>query len=162
MVPDAEKRDRIKKMMDKNDLDVIISKYTENVLYFTNVWPITGWGICFTFRDGSSILYIPDSEMDFTSRAVIDDIRPYAETSLEGLKAILYQVDIKGKKIGLELSKEGLASSHLGYEVAFPNEPTFDLIKKICSDSSFIDATRIIEEMRACKTNFELRQLKLV
>ncbi len=148
--------------MDMHDLDVIISKYTENVLYFTNVWPITGWGISFTFRDGTSILYLPDSEMDFTSRATTGDIRPYGDTSLDGVKAIILQMDLDGKKIGLELSKEGIASSHLGYEVAFPNMPTFDLIKKTCNGSTFTDATRIIDEMRACKTNLDLKQLRLV
>ncbi|MHA1698284.1 MAG: M24 family metallopeptidase [Promethearchaeota archaeon] len=163
MEKDDQKKKRIKSFMEKYDMDLIISRYTENVLYFTNVWPITGWGLAFIFREGKdTVLYLPESEMDFTNRAIIEDIRPYVPTNLEKIKSIIEGMDIKKMKVGLELTKEGLASSHLGYEVAFPNTPTFNLIKKTLPDCEFMDATPIIEEMRACKTDFELKQLQLV
>ncbi|MHA1794459.1 MAG: M24 family metallopeptidase [Promethearchaeota archaeon] len=163
MIKDPQKKQLIKKFMEKNDLDCIISRYTENVLYFTNVWPITGWGFAFIFRDDRDpFLYLPESEMDFTKRAMIDDIRPYDDTTLGFWKKTLPSLDIKNMKIGLELTKEGLSSSHLGYEVAFPNQPTFDVIKSSLPDCEFVDATGAINEMRECKTDFELKQLKLV
>ncbi|NMC08287.1 MAG: aminopeptidase P family protein [Candidatus Lokiarchaeota archaeon] len=163
MAQDAEKVKRIKDIMVKLDLDVIISRYTENVLFFTNVWPITGWGMVVVFKDKDPILFLPESEMDFTSRAIIKNIEPYGDTSIAGIDVLLKNLDIKrGARIGLEITKEGLASSHLGYEVAFPNKPSFDAISKIFPDCQIIDATPAIDEMREVKSPNDLKQLALV
>jgi Xaa-Pro aminopeptidase len=163
MAQDAEKAKRIKDIMVKRDLDVIISRYTENVLYFTNVWPITGWGLSVVYKDKDPILFLPESEMDFTSRAIIKDIEPYGDTSVSGLEVLLRNLDLKrGARIGLELTKEGLASSHLGYEVAFPNKPSFDSIARILPGCTFVDATPAIDEMREVKSTNDLKQLALV
>ncbi|HME52692.1 MAG TPA: Xaa-Pro peptidase family protein [Candidatus Lokiarchaeia archaeon] len=163
MQVDDQKRQRAKAIMEQQDIDVIISRFTENVLYFTNVWPVTGWGIAIMSRDGDDpILFLPGSEMDFTSRATTNDIRPYENTSLEAIEEMIRELGISGKKVGLELAKEGLASSHLGYEVAFPSKPTFDAMARALPDCTIVDATPAIDEMRECKTDNELAQLKLV
>lgn len=149
--------------MDKHGLDAVVCRYTENVLYFTNVWPVTGWGFAIVQRDEpDATLFLPSSEMDLTSRAITGDIRPYDDTSLAGVRRLLGQVDLAGKRVGLELSKEGLASSHLGYEVAFPNAPTFEMIKDAFPSATLLDATLAIDEMRACKTDLDLKNLRLV
>ncbi len=163
MAHDAEKAKRIKEIMTKADLDVIISRYTENVLYLTNVWPITGWGVSVIYKDRDPILFLPESEMDFTRRATIKDIEPYGDTSVTGIELLLKNLDIKrGARIGLELTKEGLASSHLGYEVAFPNKPSFDSVTRIFPDCTIVDATPAIDEMREVKSTNDLKQLALV
>jgi Xaa-Pro aminopeptidase len=160
---DVQKRQRVKSIMEQNDIDVIISRFTENVLYFTNVWPITGWGISVVTRDDDDpILFLPGTEMDFTSRATTSDIRPYENTSLEAMEEMIRGLGLEGKKIGLELTKEGLASSHLGYEVAFPSKPTFDAMARALSSCTIVDATPVIDQLRECKTENELNQLKLV
>nr|MDO8112395.1 Xaa-Pro peptidase family protein [Candidatus Sigynarchaeota archaeon] len=163
MEKDEQKKARIKKIMEKHGIDVVISRFTENVLYFTNVWPITGWGVSITSRDEKEpVLFLPGSEMDFTRRATTGDIRPYEDTSIQSIERMVRGLKIKGKKVGLELSKEGLASSHLGYEVAFPGKPTFDAISRALDNCTIVDATSAIDEMRECKTDNEIKQLKLV
>ncbi len=163
MAHDAEKAKRIKEIMVRRDLDVIISRYTENVLYFTNVWPITGWGVSIIYKEKDPILFLPESEMDFTKRATIKDIEPYADTSIAGLELLLKNLDIKrGARIGIELTKESLAGSHLGYEVAFPNKPSFDSIGHIFPDCVIVDATPAIDEMREVKSSNDLKQLAFV
>ncbi|MBD3188019.1 M24 family metallopeptidase [Candidatus Bathyarchaeota archaeon] len=162
MEKDPAKSSRVREHMEKHDLDVIISRFTENVLYFTNVYPITGWATCFIFRDEDPVLFLPDSEMDFTTRAIIDDIRPVDSPGLQSIKKAMEAMEIETSRVGLELTKEGLASSHLGYEVAFPSKPTFDLVKSTLKGCEIVDATPAIDEMRECKTDFELEQYKLV
>ncbi|MFX0103511.1 MAG: M24 family metallopeptidase [Candidatus Hodarchaeota archaeon] len=163
MEKDNHKTKKIKEIMEKHDIDVIISRYTENVLYFTNVWPITGWGISVVYRDSKEpVLFLPVSEMDYANHAIISDVRAFSDTSLMTVAGLLEGLDIKKMKVGLELSKEGLAASHLSYEVAFPNQPTFNMIRETLDDCTIVDATGVIDKMRACKTDFELKQLKLV
>lgn len=149
--------------MEHYDIDVIICRFTENVLYFTNVWPVTGWGISIVSRDGDDpILFLPGSEMDFISRASTSDIRSYENTSLEAVEEMIRDLGIEGKKVGLELSKESLASSNLGYEVAFPSKPTFDAVAQALNNCTIMDATPAIDEMRECKTDNEIVQLRQV
>ncbi|MBN2151405.1 MAG: aminopeptidase P family protein [Candidatus Lokiarchaeota archaeon] len=163
MAHDAEKAKRINEIMAKEDLDVIISRYTENVLYFTNVWPITGWGIAVIYKDKDPILFLPESEMDFTGRAIVKEIESYTDTSVAGVELLVKNLDVKrGARIGLELSKEGLAGSHLGYEVAFPNRPSFESVARALPDCTIVDATPAIDEMREVKSTNDLKQLALV
>jgi Xaa-Pro aminopeptidase len=163
MGQDYQKQARIQEIMAAQDLDVIIARYTENVLYFTNVWPITGWGVAAVFKGKDTTVFIPDSEMDFTGRAIVGDIRPCSDMSLAGIARCLEQLEIPaGARIGVELTKEDLASSHLGYEVAFPNKPTFDMIASTFDSCTVVDATPAIDDMRQAKTDFEIAQLKMV
>jgi len=120
-------------------------------------------GVSVVYKDRDPILFLPESEMDFTRRATIKEIEPYSDTSVNGIELLLKNLDIKrGARIGLELTKEGLAGSHLGYEVAFPNKPSFDSIARIFPDCTIVDATPAIDEMREVKSTNDLKQLAFV
>lgn len=108
---DAPKWDRVRGILERENLDALIVKFTENVLYFTNWWPITGWGFAVIFRDQPPVVFVPDSEMDWTKFAIVKDLRPYAPNGNEGVCAQLKELDLQGKRVGIEESVQNLALS---------------------------------------------------
>ena len=44
MLEAKEKYEHIRKQLELADLDALLVKLPENILYFSNCWPITGWG----------------------------------------------------------------------------------------------------------------------
>ena len=159
---DKVKGDRVQTLLARENLDAIIVRFTENVLYFTNWWPITGWGVAVIFRDQDPIVFVPDSEMDLTKFAIVKDLRPYNPTGNESIYAQLEGLDLKGMRVGIEESVQNLACSHLCYEVQFPSKPFFDGLRAHFSQTMFVDATQVLYEMRRVKTPFEIEQLRLV
>ncbi len=161
-VQDNPKWDRVRGIMERENLDALVIKFTENVLYFTNWWPITGWGFAVIFRDREPVVFVPDSEMEWTKFAIVKDLRPYAPNGNESVYAQLKQLDLNGKRVGIEESVQNLAFSHLCYEVQFPSKPFFDGLRTQFPQTTFVDATTAIYEMRRVKTAFEIEQLRLV
>ncbi|HMF31381.1 MAG TPA: Xaa-Pro peptidase family protein [Candidatus Lokiarchaeia archaeon] len=162
MLKDTQKWDRVREILERENLDAIIAKFTENVLYFTNWWPITGWGVAVVFRDRDPVVFVPDTEMDWTKFAIVDDVRPYAPNGNDSVFQQLESLNLSGLRVGIEESVQNLAASHLTYEVQFPSKPFFDGLRDAFPTTTFVDATPIIYEMRRVKTPFEIEQLRLV
>lgn len=161
---DKEKYDRAKKAIKKAGLDAIFVKLPENVLYFSNWWPITGWGAALIFSDSDPILFTPNTESIFAKRRIISDMREYEPNGNKSLIDELLKLDIASKplKIGIERSFEGVASTHLGYEESIPNTPLFDQIQKAIPKWQLSDAVPTIMELRAIKTTLDFENLALV
>jgi len=159
---DSPKWDRVRGIIERNDLDALVVRFTENVLYFTNWWPITGWGVAIIFRDHAPVVFVPDSEMEWTKFSIVKDLRPYAPNGNESVYKQLGQLELAGLRVGIEESVQSLASSHLCYEVQFPSKPFFEGLRAHFPRTTFIDATPAIYEMRRVKTAFEIEQLRLV
>ncbi|MBD3353452.1 MAG: M24 family metallopeptidase [Candidatus Lokiarchaeota archaeon] len=161
---DKEKFDRVKKGLEKSKLDGLLVRLPENVLYFSNWWPITGWGAAFIPLDGDPILITPDSETIFAKRRIINDLREYEPNGNDALINELSKLSFAEKKmkIGVEKTVEAIACTHLGYELSIPNNPFFDKLSKELKNWELVDATNLLTELRAVKTEFEFKQLKLV
>jgi Xaa-Pro aminopeptidase len=162
LLKDPQKWDRVREILERESLDAVIAKFTENVLYFTNWWPITGWGVAVVFRDREPVVFVPDTEMDWTKFAIVDDVRPYSPNGNDGVFQQLESLELGGLRVGIEESVQNLAASHLTYEVQFPSKPFFDGLRDNFPATTFIDATPAIYDMRRVKTHFEIEQLRLV
>ena len=66
-----EKYNRVKKLISEAGLDALLVKLPENVLYFSNWWPITGWGAALIPAEGEPVLITPDSESLFAKNRII-------------------------------------------------------------------------------------------
>ena len=161
---DREKSERIKVLLRESGLDGILVRLPENVLYFSNCWPITGWGAALILADDDSILFTPATEAKFTTRSTIADIREMDGSNSNILVKALKQTDsaTDSLKIGVELSYEGVATTHLGYELDIPTAAFFKRLQKEFPQWQFVDATLLITELRAIKTPSDLQNLKLV
>jgi len=161
---DKEKYDRVKKILKDAKLDAILVRLPENVLYFSNWWPITGWGAALVFADADPIMITPNSESLFAKRRIIKDMREYEPNGAQSLIDQLQKLDCakKGLKIGMELSYDAVATTHLGYELALPTPPFFELMKKSFPSWQISDAVPAIRELRSVKSQLDFENLALV
>ncbi|MHA1756822.1 MAG: aminopeptidase P family N-terminal domain-containing protein, partial [Promethearchaeota archaeon] len=65
MKSDPIKFERARKRIRDEGLDGLLVKLPENVLYFSNWWPITGWGAVYLPAEGEPILLTPKTESLF-------------------------------------------------------------------------------------------------
>ena len=164
VLEDNIKFDRAKEAMKKAGLDAILVKLPENVLYFSNWWPITGWGAALVLAEGDPILITPDTESLFAKRRIINDMRGYEPSGNLGLIEQLKKLDASGKKlkIGIEKTVESVACTHLGYEFAIPNDVFFEQLSGNISNWELKDATQLIYNLRSVKTQLDFENLKFV
>jgi Xaa-Pro aminopeptidase len=161
---DKDKYDRVKNKIADAGLDALLVKLPENVLYFSNWWPITGWGAALIFADADPILITPDSESIFAQRRIIKDLREYEPGGNNALIEQLVKLDCGSKKlkIGVEKTVEAIACTHLGYELSIPNAPFFDQLNKAIPTWELSDAIPLLSVIRSVKTKLDFENLKLV
>jgi Xaa-Pro aminopeptidase len=159
---DKEKETYYKSLMREAGLDAIIVRYPENVLYFSNYYPITGWASVIVFAEEDPVMIVPDSELKFTNRRIINNLTEYQPGGTEALIKEYKKLDLKGKTVGIEQCFESIGASNLHYEISFPNKPFFDTLAKEFPNSSFKDATDILYKMREYKTEMELENYRFL
>jgi len=164
MKQDKEKFDHIRKLMEKSGFDGLLLKIPENVLYFSNWWPITGWGVVFFNLDEEPILLTPSTESLFAENRIINYMIEYEPKDNNSIIDQFQKLEIANKslKIGIEKNFESIAGTHLGYEINIPNDPFFYLIAKNFKNWKLEDATELIYEIRAYKSKLDFENLKLV
>ncbi|MGB9895881.1 MAG: M24 family metallopeptidase [Thermoproteota archaeon] len=154
--------------MKKLNLDAIVIRNAENILFATGYWPVTGWSLLVVKNDGSSRLLVPDSETKFVTGEEADEIEWLNRESLgeifnpyKKIKSFIENSKIReNSRIGCELSFETLASLHSGGEVSFANFPTFDLLKKT-TNGTLVDFSSELQELREVKDDDEIEKIKV-
>lgn len=134
--------------MENYGIDMLVCRNSENVLFLSGYWPITGWSLAVVPLDGDPILIIPRSEIDYTEESWIKNIYVYEAESLEYLwnpysfiADILRGLDLpRGVRVGCELSMETIATGSIAGEVSYACIPTFDLVKNVFN-ATLVDAT---------------------
>jgi Xaa-Pro aminopeptidase len=153
--------------MEDYGIDMLICRNSENVLFLSGYWPITGWSLAVVPLDGDPILIIPRSEIDYTEESWIKNIYVYEAESLEYLwnpyrfiADILRGLDLpRGVRVGCELSMETIATGSIAGEVSYACIPTFDLVKNVLN-ATLVDATPLLSKLRMIKSDREVEKMK--
>ncbi|MHA1341344.1 MAG: M24 family metallopeptidase [Promethearchaeota archaeon] len=164
ILEDKEKFARAKKLIKEAGFDALLLKLPENVLYFSNWWPITGWGIVLFPVEGEPILLTPTTESLFAEKRIIRNMVEYEPSGNESVIKELKKTDFAEStlKVGIEKNVESVACTHLGYELSIPNDPFFETLNKNFPNWSLSDATSLINEIRSYKSKMDFENLKLV
>ena len=73
---DDDKLDRVRALMTEAELDAVVVRAPDNVLYLTNFWGMKGYDACVFPREGEPVLItIEASEEDAARMAWTDDVR---------------------------------------------------------------------------------------
>ncbi|MGH3065058.1 MAG: aminopeptidase P family N-terminal domain-containing protein, partial [Gaiellaceae bacterium] len=109
---DDAKLDRVRALMAERDLDALVVRAPDNVLYLTNVWGMKGYDACVFPREGDpTLICLEASEDDAVRTAWTDDVllfqgydpsdpRPPTARVLELATAAASEYE----RVGLELS----------------------------------------------------------
>jgi len=160
---DEEKLERVRAAMAEQDLDALVVRAPDNVLYLTNFWGMKGYDAVVFPRDGEAILIcLEASEEDAARMAWTEDVRVFKgyderDPRPPGLRALdlARQLASEYDRVGLELSLGTQAADRMvGEPTTFP-KAWFDAF----TDAA--DATPLLSGVRALKTEQEVERMRL-
>jgi Xaa-Pro aminopeptidase len=163
---DDDKLARVRALLSEHELDAVVVRAPDNVLYLTNYWPMKGYDAAVFPRAGEPTLVALEAQAEEAARqAWTDDIRlfkgyderdprPPAERSTEQAAAVCRELGYE--RVGLELSLGTQAADRM---VGEPTTYTHDFFHAFGMNVE--DATPLLSQARAIKTEQEIERMRL-
>jgi Xaa-Pro aminopeptidase len=160
---DDAKLDRVRALMGEQELDALVVRAPDNVLYLTNFWGMKGYDAVVFPREGEPVLIcLEASEADAARMAWTADVRLFAgydpgDPRPPGLRALDVAGDVAAGhgRVGVELSLGTQATDRMvGEPTTFP-KAWFDAFPDAA------DATPLLAAARAIKTEQEVERMRL-
>jgi Xaa-Pro aminopeptidase len=160
---DDAKLDRVQALMAEEELDALVVRAPDNVLYLTNFWGMKGYEAAVFPREGPSVLITIEASAEeaadsaWTTGIVPvagydpDDPRPPLSRTLEAVQEAVRPYE----KVGLELSLGTQASDRMVGEPTTFTKAWFDAFPQAA------DATPLLARARALKTEQEIQRMRL-
>ena len=160
---DDAKLERVRALMAEEDLDALVVRGPDNVLYLTNFWGMKGFDAAVFPREGEPILItIEPSAQDAADTAWTSDVRlvpgydpadarPPAARTLETAAEVAQPFG----RVGLELSLGTQATDRMVGEPTTYTRAWFDAFPDAA------DATPLLARARALKTQQEVERMRL-
>jgi Xaa-Pro aminopeptidase len=160
---DDAKLERVRALMAERDLDALVVRAPDNVLYLTNFWGMKGYDACVFPREGEPVLIsIEASEEDvartawtkdvrFVQGYAPDDPRPVPARTLDAALEVTRQYE----RVGLELSMGTQATDRMVGEPTTFTKAWFD------AWPTAQDAMSVLVPARSIKTGQEIDRLRL-
>jgi Xaa-Pro dipeptidase len=162
---DSAKLDRVRALMADHDLDALVVRAPDNVLYLSNYWCMKGYDVAVFPREGDPTLVVLEPQQaDAERTAWASDIRlfkgyderdprPPTARSLELAQAVVRAAGYE--RVGLELSLGTQAADRM---VGEPTTYTHEFFEAFGPAE---DATPLLAEARAVKTPQEIERMRL-
>ena len=160
---DDAKLDRLRASMAEEELDALVVRAPDNVLYLTNFWGMKGYDACLFPREGEPVLItIEASEEDAARTAWTDDVRlirgydpedprPPLSRTLDAVVEVARDYE----RVGIELSLGTQAADRM------VGEPTTFTVAWFDAFPEAADATPLLVRARSRKTEQEVERLRL-
>jgi Xaa-Pro aminopeptidase len=160
---DEAKLERVRALMAERELDALVVRTPDNVLYLTNFWGMKGYDACVFPRDGAPVLIcLEASQDDAISNAWTTDIRlihGYSTSDPRPVPARTLDAALEAAKeygrIGLELSLGTQATDRMIGEPTTFTKGWFDA----WADAK--DAMPVLNAARSIKTAQEVERMRL-
>ena len=160
---DDAKLERVRTLMAEQDVDALVVRAPDNVLYLSNFLPMKGYDLVVFPREGEQTLICLEPSLDDAQRmAWTNDIRTFAgyddrDPRPPQLRAL--DVAIAASKdygtIGLELSQGTQTADRM---IGEPTTPTLALFEAF---PNRVDASPLLARARMLKTAQELERMRL-
>jgi Xaa-Pro dipeptidase len=162
---DSAKLDRVRSLMADRDLDALVVRAPDNVLYLSNYWCMKGYDVAVFPREGDPTLVVLEPQQSDAERtAWASDIRlfkgyderdprPPTARSLELAQSVVREAGYE--RVGLELSLGTQAADRM------VGEPTTYTDEFFHAFGPAEDATPLLVEARAVKTPQEIERMRL-
>jgi Xaa-Pro aminopeptidase len=159
---DEAKLDRVRALMAEQDLDAIVARAPDNVLYLTNFWPMKGYDAVVFPREGDPVLICLEASADDARMAWTDDVRFFAGYDASDPRPptartleLARSAAADYPHVGLELSLGTQASDRMVGEPTTFTRDWFDGFGDV------VDATPLLAAARAIKTEQEVERMRL-
>jgi Xaa-Pro aminopeptidase len=160
---DDAKLERVRTLMAERDLDALVVRAPDNVLYLTNFWGMKGYDACVFPREGEPVLICLEASADDAARSAwagdVQFVRGYAEDDPRPVPSRTLDAALTASReygnVGLELSMGTQASDRMVGEPTTFTKGWFDA----WPDAA--DAMSVLNAARAIKTPQEVERLRL-
>lgn len=162
---DDVKLERVRTLMAEQDVDALVVRAPDNVLYLSNFLPMKGYDLVVFSREGEMTLICLEPSLDDAARmAWTDDVRPFAgydagDARPPQARALDVAVDVCREhgleRIGLELSQGTQTADRMVGEPTTPTLALFDAFP------DRVDASPLLAQARMLKTSQELERMRL-
>ena len=168
---DTERIIRIKDQMQKENLDVLICRLPENVVFLSGYWPLCGFSFLIFPREGEPTCIVPHCEKKEAKDelwnadcipflfGVLDAGNPYEDIA-KFLKTV--KNGKSWKRIGYEGNFESVAPPWNAAEPAIPAKATCNLLRCVFGEKNLVDATDLLNSQRLYKTTCEIEKFRRV
>jgi Xaa-Pro aminopeptidase len=160
---DDAKLERVRALMADEDLDALVVRAPDNVLYLSNFWGMKGYDAVVFPREGEpTLICLEASEADAARTAWTQDVRlfrgyderdprPPQARALDVVRAVAKPHD----RVGLELTLGTQAADRMVGEPTTYTQAWFDAVPDP------VDATPLLAAARAVKTAQEVERMRL-
>jgi Xaa-Pro aminopeptidase len=167
---DQVKWERVRKMMAHHDLDALVVRAPDNILYLTDYWTMKGYDIAIFPREGDPTLVVVEPQYHEAQRTAWNkdvrffcfyhpqDPRPPMSRSLDQALEVLRERKLTGR-VGVELSQLAQICDRMVGEPSLFTQGYFDAFRGLAKQ--VVDATPLLAETRAIKTDQEIERMKL-
>lgn len=167
---DNAKLDRVRGLMKDYDVDALVVRAPDNIVYLTNYWCMKGYDIAIFPRQGEpTLIALEPQEEDARRNSWTQDIRffkgyhpsdprPPGMRSLDIAVQVLKERDLTGR-VALELSQGTQSADRMVGEPSTWTQPWFDAFKAV--SGAVVDIYPLINAARAIKTAQEIERMKL-
>jgi Xaa-Pro aminopeptidase len=160
---DDAKLDRVRAAMADEELDALVVRAPDNVLYLTNFWPMKGYDIVVFPREGDPVLICLEASADDAERSAwTSDVRFFAGYDPNDPRPVTARALDRATDaaraygcVGLELSLGTQASDRMVGEPTTYTREWFDAFPNA------VDATPLLARVRAIKTEQEIERMRL-
>ena len=167
---DSQKLDHVRSLMRERNLDALVVRAPDNVLYLTNYWCMKGYDLAIFPREGEASLIVIEPQADDARRMSWTkdirlfrfyderDPRPPTMRSLETALRVLRERDLAGR-VGIELENGAQAADRMVGEPTVYTSSYFSAFRTSCGLVE--DATGLLAQARAIKTPQEIERMRL-
>jgi Xaa-Pro aminopeptidase len=160
---DDAKLDRVRAAMGEHELDALVVRAPDNVLYLTNFWGMKGYDAVVFPREGDPVLIcLEASEADAERTAWTSEVRLFhgydeSDPRPPGLRALdlARQLSSEYDRVGIELSLGTQATDRMVGEPTTYPKAWFDAFPDA------VDAMPLLNAVRAIKTEQEVERMRL-
>ena len=160
---DDAKLDRVRALMVEQELDAVVVRAPDNVLYLTNFWSMKGYDAVVFPQEGDPVLVcLEASEADAERMAWTSEVRLFhgydeSDPRPPGLRALdlARQLSSEYDRVGIELSLGTQAADRMVGEPTTYPKAWFDAFPDAA------DATPLLAAARAIKTDQEVERMRL-
>ncbi len=162
---DHARLDRVRALMAEQDLDALVVRAPDDLVYLTDYWTMKGYDAAVFPREGEPVLVVIEPQAEEAGAAWAGDVRPFAGyderdprppqvRAVDVVRDVLRERGLE--KVGLELSMGTQAVDRMVGEPTVPWAGWFGAF-----GPQAVDATPLLVQARAIKTEQELERMRL-
>ncbi|MCP3371819.1 M24 family metallopeptidase [Bradyrhizobium cajani] len=175
---EPEKLKRIRAEMARDNIDVLVCRLAENVVFLSGFFCVLGYAAVVFPREGDPVLIASSREEEWYGRGWVSDVRTFPMwdardtttpqathfSSSEHINRLLKQIGderkFPAKRVGYEGSFEFIAPPVIVPEPVVPGEPSMRGLRAAFPHAELVDATGALNRARAFKTARDVKMLR--